>query len=378
VIDRGSSATPAAETISAIVARILRPPSGEDAIRQAFFAGKAPSGGFGIFRRFRTLLESGVHFGRDHGAAPAYASEHALPDANLLDDERERADRFAESYATRYRDAFVANYLLGALAVLAALIGFAWPGGTILELLFIGGILVVTRRGRAGHWHERWLGYRMYAEQIRQVELLRPLGRRSMALVPETGPGDPLWVTWLAASRAREAGMASGVIDGACLDAYRAMLDKLLHDQEAYHARASQRQHVMAHRLHAVGTALFFVTAVVCAAHLGIEIWHHVHPGAEGARSGETMNALLTLIAAVLPAFGAALAGIATQGEFERGANRSHAMHDQLQRLRSRLASAQPSSAAYAEIAEETVEVMSEELLEWQATVRTRPIALPA
>jgi hypothetical protein len=42
------------------------------------------------------------------------------------------------------------------------------------------------------------------------------------------------------------------------------------------------------------------------------------------------------------------------------------------------LAASPATSVAYAGIAEETVRVMSEELLEWQATVRAKPLVLPA
>jgi hypothetical protein len=372
-------------TVAGLVETLYGSGGTDDAVRAVYFAPPPARSGWGVFRRFRALLETGARPRHSEmGAAPPMP-EDRVPTSDLLIGTRTSADAVAESYAARYRDAFIANYIMGALAVLMALVGFVSPVGTIVELALIIAILIVTRRGGRGRWHERWLGYRLFAEQLRQIELLRPLGRvPDVARKPvdaEVTDGNPLWVSWLTRARTREAGMAAGVVSPKYLDAYRAELDALLHDQASYHERSAHRQHVLAHRLHAMGTGLFFVTALVCVAHLGVEVWHHLHETTEAAEqvsSAMSLNGVLTLVAAVLPAFGAAFAGISTQGEFERGANRSHSMKKQLAALRARLAASPATSVAYAGIAEETVRVMSEELLEWQATVRAKPLVLPA
>lgn len=362
-----------------------------DPLRDAYFVEPVSGdGGVGVFRWFRALLEAGDDGHHVPVPAPdvngaAHGTLAAAPAA--LRAEHDRADALAQQYATRYRDAFVGNYLMGAMAVVAALVGFVSPVGTVTELLLIAGILLVTHRGRRGQWHERWLGYRLQAEQLRHLALLRPLGRalptvRVPAHAPESDPSR-LWTSWLARARTRELGLASGRITSGALAAYRGELQAMLAGQVAYHAQSAHRNHVLAHRIHLLGTSLFYLTLVVCVAHLALEIWHHSHvpagpPAPVTGPDAFSMNGALTFLAAVLPAFGAAFAGIASQGEFERVSHRSRAMGQQLAALLPRLAGAGTSSDACAAVAVQGVEIMTAELLDWQTTFRAKPIVLPA
>lgn len=380
------------DTVAHVLARQFPPLADpDDPLRQSYFTEPARMGrGVGVFRRFRALMEMGA---RRHEASGVDAPDHDAASGTLaaapasLQAEHERADALAQHYAARYRDAFTANYLMGALAVLAALIGFVSPIGTITELVLIAAILLVIHRARRGRWHERWLGYRLCAEQLRQLALLRPLGRSvpAVRLPAHAAESDPsrLWTSWLTRARTREIGLASGAVTHAQLRAYRAELHAILRGQIAYHRNASHRSHVLAHRLHLAGTSLFYATLLVCIAHLGLEAWHHSHPVGVGAVQGSgpdpySMNGALTLLAAVFPAFGAAFAGIASQGELHRVAQRSRAMSQQLDALVPRLAASAESSDAYASVAVDGVEIMTAELLDWQATFRAKPVVLPA
>jgi hypothetical protein len=189
----------------------------------------------------------------------------------------------------------------------------------------------------------------------------------------------------------REIDMATAVLDSAYVDSYRRFLHSRIADQAAYHHRTAERNERLHHRLHRLATAFFWVTLAICAVHLVADVLHLEHEGpltnfwrvepiaAAGAIRG---NALLTAFAAALPAFGRALAGISSQGEFDRVARRSAAMAAALgglaQRLDRAATDASPSSSACAQVAEAAAEMMTAELLDWQVTFRAKSLELPA
>jgi hypothetical protein len=97
---------------------------------------------------------------------------------------------------------------------------------------------------------------------------------------------------------------------------------------------------------------------------------------------------MLTFFAAFLPALGAALAGIANQGEFRRIARRSMAMKEQLDRflreaavVRGRLhsgaiAPAQSFDEAAA-LSADAARLLINEVLDWRVVVLDRPLQPP-
>jgi len=308
----------------------------------------------------------------------------------------ERADLLAEHYGGKYRDTFVGNYLLGALAVIAALIGFVTPAGTLIELVLIVLIIVLTRRGKRKHWHRRWIGYRLLAEQLRMLELLLPIGRvpPSFRAPPHTSSVDTghFWVTWLVRARAREIGLADGRLDEAYLERYRQMLLSTIAGQAAYHRRSAHRSERLTHTVHATTTFIFFTALLVCVVHLGVDFFRAYQERSAKTRkpffaidsltaAAGVGNAFLTALAAALPALGAALAGILGQGEFDRTARHSHAVAAELYQLAARLDRTDGSlplrSDVCASVAVNVAETMSAELLDWQVTFRSKTLELP-
>jgi hypothetical protein len=88
------------------------------------------------------------------------------------------------------------------------------------------------------------------------------------------------------------------------------------------------------------------------------------------------------LIATAFPAFGAALAGIRTQAEFERVKKRSRAMLQTLQRICKELAprAAGREKISYAAlnlIVAEAGQLMVDELLDWRIVFKDRPLPEP-
>ena len=111
-------------------------------------------------------------------------------------------DELSNYYGNQYRGSFIFIYLMGALAVLTALVpvGFAFEHNfghdahyyeflfTGIELFVILIILIVNRVGTTPHerhmgnsflgfkfnrrWHQRWIEYRILAERFRYMEIL--------------------------------------------------------------------------------------------------------------------------------------------------------------------------------------------------------------
>ena len=96
-------------------------------------------------------------------------------------------DTLAVAYGDIYRSAFLATYLLAAVAVGMALLPIAFNfthdvsifGEKIFvysEIIVILIMLLIVVIGRFKRWHERWLDYRIAAELIRHIRLISPLG----------------------------------------------------------------------------------------------------------------------------------------------------------------------------------------------------------
>ena len=88
------------------------------------------------------------------------------------------------------------------------------------------------------------------------------------------------------------------------------------------------------------------------------------------------------LAATAAPAFGAALAGIRTQAEFERVKKRSRATLQTLQRICKELASGDRSGekisySALNLIVAEAGQLMVDELLDWRIVFKDRPLPEP-
>jgi hypothetical protein len=331
----------------------------------------------GIYRRFRALAERG------HRHARGEEVQSETLDSSVRA-EFEWADHLAIAFGERYRDSFVANYLMAAAAVGTAL-GGAFQGfgvwTTIAELVLIAAILVNTHVGRTRHWHEQWLGYRLLAEQLRHLQYLRPIGCPPppvRAVGHFAGIESELqWGAWLFQARLRELPMIDARFDAPYIARVRSRIDAELQNQQQFHTFAASRSTHVHHWLHSWGGRLFAITAAVCLFHLYIELGL---PGTNDLE--EHLFWLLTLLpglSAFLPALGAALAGIDNHGEFARVGYRSGAMQSSLATLRQDLARLDPVNArTVGRAGEQAAQVMLTELVDWQLIFWGRPITLPA
>ena len=285
------------------------------------------------------------------------------------------ADKLANHFANLYRSSFLTNYLLAACAVLFALRAFFGKNNpdlwVALELSSIILIIAITTLGRRERWHERWIDYRSLAEKLRQMRFLFLIGRFSRTdHVPEHSlRGEPrkTWVDWHFRAAVREAGMLDGNLDRHYCLAYRKLLIEYeLTSQIQYHARNSQQNSRIDRNLQWLATGLFFSTLIVCSAHLVDRNLYH--------------QSYLVQMAAILPAFGAAIHGTNSQGDFRNVARRSGDMNKWLSNIltRLRMAGDEISSDDLAAFAEEAAGVMGADLLDWRVDFQEKPLVFPS
>lgn len=259
-------------------------------------------------------------------------------------------DVLSNYYGNQYRGSFIFIYLMGALAVLAALIpvGFSFEERfghdahhyavwfTIAEFLIISTILVIHKVGanplshHGSHsslkgwfnrrWHERWIDYRTLAEKFRYMEILYPVGINPFDIGGSKEGDDRKldssdWVNAYFLFRVSQAQTVT-TSDSA---AYKMRLRQLIESQAAYHKSNACRSERIYHRTHTLATWLFYGTLGACTLHF---FWH---------------SPLLTLAAGFFPALAAAMHGILANGEFSKTAAVSEKMHTSLDELVSRL-----------------------------------------
>lgn len=285
------------------------------------------------------------------------------------------ADALATHYAGRYRSSTVSLYLMGAVAVLTAFLGIVthhrWP--FLVELCVILIIIALTFWGRRQGWHERWIDYRVLAEELRQMRLLALLARvTSTFQVPahlaHHEPGQS-WFTWHFRTIARQAGLVGMLVDAAYLKACEQALIKLIRSQIRYHTQRSLDLGHLRRRLHRIAACLFVVAGLACIPHWWV--WPR-----EGLRVD-----ILSLAGLVLPAFAGALVAIASQGELERIEVRSRALRGYLIALLARRQRSAREASTLSELgqeAQEFADILLAELVDWRFVFLGKPIELPA
>jgi len=360
----------------------------------AYFAEKQPKFDSGrIFRIFRDLVARGrIRIGswrvpdfekssRDEWEKMIANSPGLPEDAQyfLLDrlcPQYGWADGLSTYYAGVLRSTALATSLMAAFAVLVPMADYVCGRNGIdlgripalIEFSLILIILAITWHGRRRRWHERWLNLRQLAELLRQYCYLALLG---CALAAPPPPAhfrsglDRSWVDGMFRNIARDLGLVNAVIGQAYISSVAKLIADILEGQIKYHEGNHETMHKLSHRLHLIGTALFIGTGLAC-------VWHVIF--------GE--SPWLLLLATVPPAFGAAFYGIANHGEFSRSADRSLAMAQELEAIRSAgldkaLASPHETFAALRQTAEKLASVMIAETMDWSFVFRYRTLNLP-
>ena len=301
-------------------------------------------------------------------------------------------DRLAGFYMGLYQGSFVMNFLLGAAAVLFAVLAyFNWARESVwlwAEGLALVVIVLNFVASRAWSWHERAIDYRFVAEYLRQTTMLAPLGRLAPLIRPSAQyrGHDPwsTWMGWYVRALHRDQGVvdfdapsAPKVLrmDHAFLTTMRYRLcQDWLKDQYRYYATVEKRFEGASRGLRAVMAVLFVVAVAAVAAHfVGVDV--------QFDESAWRTGALLTIVGAVPPAFLGALHGIAVQGDLDLTAGRARDMCAYLARTITEVAapSKQPECAAAVLLSNQAVEaahMMLVEVLDWRILHQAHQVEL--
>lgn len=284
-------------------------------------------------------------------------------------------DGLAVHYAAMYRSSFLINYVLGASAVTLALLAYAWDplesAFVMAEIAVIAVMLLNFARARAGMWQDKSTDYRQLAEQFRQMIVLGPLGL--VTPFPRRQPFhriDPTdtWMSWYFRAVVRKEGMARAKLDGEYLaECRRRLHDDLVREQLRYHRESAARHRTLRHVLHVFAVSMFSLAGVFCAAHLVPAVFpSQGWIGAGGVHWLHEHRAWLTLLAAALPAWGAAAHAVSSQSEARRLAERSSSMVEVLGEFDRELSAEESSSLDLMHHAGKVAQVMLDEVVDWR------------
>lgn len=339
----------------------------------------------------------------DAPAAPAMREELAQEVWPLY----RRADTLAIYYANTYRSAYVLTYASSFVAVLLALAGLIiphhYPTATQVdikallvaaELLIVGVIVATVIVGTRNRWHQKWMDYRAMAEALRHLRFLAFMGahRRFGVRKQTLSPARESWTTHLVAFAAGRVGLPDAVIN----PDYLAKLGQAIRDHEVeqqlrYHTGNARSMRGIHHALHRMGDWCFYLTAALLAAFLLLYGAGQAMPlfatsGYAAPYSGFITDFLYAckvtvgVLAAALPALGAALSGIRFTGEFETFAGRSQAMAMALFDLRKDYAALAraPDFDHATGVVLETAAILSSDIEDWKTLYTHKRLSLPA
>jgi hypothetical protein len=311
------------------------------------------------------------------------------------------ADALAVDLSHRFRSAYIKAYLMAALAVFIALIGFFGHDLPIpitqilvtksvlitLEFYFIYRILMIVRMGRKARWQERWVEYRALAEILRDLRFLAYFGEYGYAQRPDDfAPSSAAWFLWYLRATIREIGLPNAVLDGAYQRAHLVAVENdVLHEQIKYHEINVKTLYRMHRFLYVIGENCFLLTLVLLSifllAHLCFIAVTQVTAASETgvAHVLYVLGDPVTLLVACLPAVGAAVAGIRETGDFEGFAQRSSKTLAELQDLTREFETAKRRLRldTTGAVLVATARVLTADLTAWQAIYGRKRLNLP-
>ncbi|HEV8580521.1 MAG TPA: hypothetical protein VGX68_15750 [Thermoanaerobaculia bacterium] len=293
-----------------------------------------------------------------------------------------KADYLANVYANKYRNSLAVIYLLGALTVLAAFLGFfthshEWSW---LELSLFTVVVSIIFWAQNQVWHGRWIDYRVLAEGLWQARLLAVLARTPSDFnVPvrlQDREPQATWYNWYLRAVVHEAGLPNARIEKSYLESFHALVDESMASQINYHEKTIKGRHHLHQQLHRTTEVLFWLAAFACLMHLVSAFWHDAEAGLGSYYRG--LEFFLTFCVLVLPAFGAAISAILQQREFKWTVLRSSALKTQLEILRRQHRSIQNNhSEPLGETAEKFSQHAFGELVDWHSVFLGKELSLP-
>jgi len=268
------------------------------------------------------------------------------------------ADTVARWYAQTYQSAYISNFVLAALALVASVVPFIFEWNLRLTFLlgsvavaFVGLIYINTFLGNLRNWHRRWMEAREVAERLRANLPMWLLGKK-----PRHNLRGQTWVDWYVNTSYRAMGVYSGILNPQELLAIKATIAAILNDQAQYHKQNARLMNRIEARLFTISAALFIASLLL-----------FVTPGKN--------IQLLSIVG--LAAIGVAIFGIRLTGDFEGQAERSEGAAATLSDLRDALQSDSLTLSHLRARANTVYDMMVKDVVQWRYTTQSRPLANP-
>jgi hypothetical protein len=239
-----------------------------------------------------------------------------------------RADMLAVRYQRRYNRLGRTIHFLAALAVtaVAGQLVFAreTPAWLVIEVGLMLLLVAVLRFGRRGRFHERWISYRSLAEAFRSSIFIALSGARQPGDAQSDTDLPELGQSWFqrAFSEAWAESPALSADEQDAEEISRFIEAGWVDDQISYYKRAAERAAKARARYTWTISALASATVVVALLHI-LKVGH-----------GTWLPQALEFVAIVLPAFGAAMAGLREQGQYRLHEERSRRAARRLETLK--------------------------------------------
>jgi hypothetical protein len=292
-----------------------------------------------------------------------------------------RADILALRYQGRFRRLSWAIFVLAAtaVAVVAMQANFlpGWDWLAVLEVLCLGGLLLILGMNRRWRLHDQWISSRFLAERLRSSYFLALAGtgdrRGRSARLAYLSDSSEAWIERaLTEVSARRPHLDGGSPPVAALRDY--LNRSWIESQISYQERTSERQHAFDDRLVRATALLFLLTLVAACFHTFGSL---IFPkgGIHGAESPGFWEQLLVVVAITVPAVGAAFHGIGTQRQFRRHCERYRRMAAVLAQAKREMAEA-TTLEQVREVAAETEQIMREENSDWFGVMRFHDMEL--
>jgi hypothetical protein len=332
----------------------------------------------GLFVRFKKLLQEET---MATGLVKCLKSDTDwvdMPTYTAYWEDHKLFDALSNYYGNLYRGSYVFNYLMGALAVLLALIPIGFEieheYGLVfsaLELATILMVLVIHKIGASPQkdtclrsfagiklnrrWHEKWIEYRILAERFRYIEILypNPIGI-NLRTQGETRNNE--LSNWINAYYSARISLENTECQ-TDLITYKDRLTLIMKGQGSYHHKSALKYEHIHHRLHSFASWLFYGTLAACYMHF---FWH---------------NPILTLIAGFFPAVAGAMHSILASGEFSKSAQVSERIHIHISTLLDRLEVAN-DTAQIRDIAIDFHNIVIREAMSWRAMFKDKNVPL--
>ncbi|MES2149616.1 MAG: hypothetical protein V4508_07460 [Pseudomonadota bacterium] len=293
-----------------------------------------------IHQAIQNLLLVGVRMPPAVMPAKPELPRRLLPLIEAISPSQREYNAIAVKFGHRYRSAFWAIYMLSALAVMCAGLPLAlgWDDvrsgmshlsgiWVLSELLIIAAVGFIYWRGHRQNWQSQWLGARTKAELAWYLPLIAPLvdfqGEAGAVnwyahLFTREQPvqaGDDIDILCVRNAALARSQLETAWTDPQFIDSYARWAITLMKGQSLYHRRLAIRQHALQHRVHAINTWLFGLTALGALAHLVVH------------------SRVLSLVTTFFPAMGASLHGALAQSEAYRLEATSERLTVELERV---------------------------------------------